>query len=174
MKLAKLFVTAILFVLVSVPAFADSGKAVIPSLKALYVRSGEYFRTLINVTNITDNKLSGTIKLYKRDGTLLYDDNRALGGDIESAGFFSYSEGTGSGATSISFTINPRSTGSVYLTMKSSSMTRFEGYGVIDWENVEGDDVYGLVAHGYCNYRIVGTNSMENSYAIPINNGMPF
>ena len=176
MKKIKLLVlvTAFLLTLTAIPSYAGSGQALIPSLRAVYVNSTQYFRTLVNVTNITDNELSGTIKFYNTNGSLFYDDNSATGGNIQSQYFDTYSESVGSGTTSVSFTLNAHSTGSVTMSMKSNSSTWFEGYAVIEWDNVEGDDVYGLVAHGHCNYRIVGTNSMENSYSIPVNTGMPF
>lgn len=139
------------------------------------MNSKQYFRTKVHVSNITDNTLSGTITLYDTTGSIFYDDNSTSGGNIESVGFDTYAEGTGAGGTTVSFTIAPHSTGSITLVMKTSpNPVWFEGYGIIEWKNVEGNDVYGLVAQAHCNFRMAGATGLENSYAISVNNGMPF
>lgn len=49
-----------------------------------------------------------------------------------------------------------------------------QGYVVMEWDNVQGDDdAVALVAHGYS----VGSNNvntLRSDYSVPINNGMPF
>jgi hypothetical protein len=48
-----------------------------------------------------------------------------------------------------------------------------QGYIVVEWENLPGDDdAVAMLAHGY---NIGANNSrLRSDYAVPINNGMPF
>lgn len=175
MKVLKMFIVLTLVISTTAPAFAGFGQALVPGIHARYDSTDYQIHTRLTLTNITDNTLSGTIKLYQHDGTLFYDTSSGSA-DIQAYYFASYSEGTTSAPYTATFTMNANTTCTIVIYMKGTVATNFDGYAKIDWENVTGDDVYGLVANGdnYFLNRLTSGEGLLSRHAIPINMGMPF
>lgn len=155
------------------PAYAGSGHAAVPFLNATYSNANSWVCSAIVVSNITDHIISGRVKIYDRDGNVFTDNGSASNGNLVSSFFASYSEETVSGndSSTFSFTLNPHSTAKFSLNMSSLPGVSFHGYAVISWENVTGDDIYGLIANGV---RIQVLTDARCEHSIPVNSGMPF
>lgn len=148
MKFVKILV-AMLLLCSSSLVLAGSGKAIMPSWHA---GSGNYKVSVIFFSNITASTLDVKFTIYGKDGTTI--SPTVYGGLIN-------------GNTQLA----PHSSGFIEIRSPGSFN---QGYAVIEWENLEGDDdTVAMVAHGYD----VGSNNAStyrSDYAVPINNGMPF
>ncbi len=148
----------------SVPAKAEvyyhAGSAYIP----MFV-SFDTGRCIYNVSNITDHPMFVTVVLFDASGTIVKDDKNINTGRLTgSEELINYSD-QNSDNTSISFTLNPHTSGTFYVQYTAPI---YHGYGTITWEQ-GGDTTLGMVAHG------MFYNSTEKSRVdIPINGGMPF
>lgn len=133
-------------IILSTSLFAGSGKAIIPDWKA---NSPTGNITYLTISNITDHNISVTVKLYDQNGNIL--------SPSEYRNFV------------VSNTqLEPKSSGLLTISFDTSKF----GFGVIEWENLEGeDDTVALVASGF---RSVLTSYRRGDYSILINNGQPF
>lgn len=171
MKHFKILVLSLMLSLLVMPAYAGSGQALAPGVYALWRNSTHNYLTNLFISNITDHTISGTVKLYQTDGTILHDDNTADAGNIIGGDFATYSESTSTGEKTIAFTLSPHASGTVVLWMKAAPDTTFKGYAKIEWKNVDGDDNYGLIANGEM---LSFINGSPATYTLPINDGRPF
>lgn len=140
-------------------ASAKTGSAVIPHYTTHTYSSTDRVRTLIYVSNITDQPIAVEMTCYQNDGTIL----KGAGTYINGVDVLNFADSTNG---SVTFTLDAHQTGLIIL----QDGNQFKGYGTIEWSQ-DSDAVYGLVAHGYGAYQVTGN---DGRYAIPINNGEPF
>jgi hypothetical protein len=139
------------------------GSAIIPC----FVYKGTDAKTWINISNITNENVEVRVVLYKKDGTILKDDNDINSGQIiGSTEMINYSDQI-EGA-SLKFTLSPHSTGTITTLNQNNEV--INGYGKIQWSQ-ESSTHHALIASG----SMCSTFSDSWSrYGITINGGMPF
>jgi len=138
----------ILLIVLSSSLFAASGKAIIPNWTSNSpAGSVSYF----TISNITDNYISVTIKLYDQYGNVL-------------------SPTSYRNFVSSNTQLEPKSSGLITISFDTSKY----GFGVIEWKNLEGDDdTVALVANGFRSVLVL-SGSRRGDYSISVNNGLPF
>lgn len=130
-------------------SFAGSGKAIMPSWTA---GSGNGKTSSMFFSNITENTIEVHITIYGLDGTVI--PPTRYGGLINN-----------------NTQLPPKSSGFIEI---FSAAAFNQGYLVIEWNNLEGDDdTVAMVAHGY-NIGSNNLSSIRSDYSVPVNQGMPF
>ena len=142
----KQLLLAILLLPLSAPLLAGNGKAMMASWQVEGRKVAVIF-----FSNITDNPINVSFTVYGKNGELV--EPTRYGGMINN-----------------NTQLAPRSSG--FIEMQSTGSFN-QGYIVVEWENLPGDDdAVAMLAHGY---NIGANNSrLRSDYAVPINNGMPF
>jgi hypothetical protein len=166
----------------AVPAFAGSGKAIIPPTTTFYANANLAHQLITTYSNISDNTIEVTVTLYKEDGTLVYDTagNSAASGDIiGSYASSGYTEATSSSdGYTFKFELDSKNSCRVEYYPKGLTLNRmYINFGTIEWINKYStdDDEVALVANAKSYLWYVQSGLMRESKAnVPINYGMPF
>jgi hypothetical protein len=161
--------------MLAAPAFAGSGKAIIPGSYINYAASNNYVSLGTFLSNISDNTIEITVTLYYKSGSIVYEPGTSVWGTNCS----SYTEATSSsdGYTMIC-DLESKKTASLGLTPRHfGSSTSEYIFGIIEWKNkyATDDDDVALVANANYvrTYSDSGKQSQSN-HSVMINNGLPF
>jgi hypothetical protein len=164
------------------PAFAGSGKAIIPPTSTYYANSNLAHELITTYFNISDNTIEITVTLYKEDGVFVYDTagNNPATGDI--VGYYAssgFTEATSSAdGYSFKFELDAKKSCRVQYIPKGLTTNRvYLVAGTVEWKNKYStdDDEVALVATAKSYLWYVQTGLMRESKAnVPINNGIPF
>jgi hypothetical protein len=145
----------------STVTYGNTGKAIITPTEFTYYSSSNYFEPQFYFSNITNNPLTVTITLYDKTGSIL------------TSGFHISNNvsnpNTSPSNASLSFDLAANATCTLKIWLSSSSDNY--GYGIIEWTQ-NSTAICGLIAHGCDWYKNV--SGAWTSYALPINNGLPF
>lgn len=157
-KLVLLFVVlTVLIFCVCIPAFASSGKAIVPPFDARYIGSSAYYGEQFFVTNITSNPITVKITVFNKSGSIV---TTGLSGTSNLTNFT-----VNPGDCSVSFSLDANATGYVVY----SPTTLDWGYATIAWSQ-DSSVPYGLIA----DVKEGLTASGYTSRTLSVNNGMPF
>lgn len=145
------FLFSVFILLFMQPLFAGSGKAIVSHWYAFDDGRSNTQHSNFFISNITQNDLVVTIKLYDKDGTI-------YSSGLTYNNFQNSNTEIGAGK-SVNFKINA-----------STNSREYHGYAVIEWKNKENDDdLVGLVAWGDWQQ-----DTPQRAHSIQINNGNPF
>lgn len=151
-------------------ASAGSGSAVIPFHRGADNPGNYFYRTTIQISNITNAPIEVTITLFHWDGTLVQDGDDNMGtGLLQGYNFVNYDDDPP--AASYKGIINPKESAGIGFKGIHGGLQPY-GWGLVQW-NQESDAAVGVVAHGYAETRFYSTN-IGYQFAIPINGGEPF
>ncbi len=169
----------------AVPAFAGSGKAIVPPAATMYAGSTNYTSLRLNLSNISENTVEITLKLRDQNGTMVYEHDTTTPANDNGDLLADYTSGTYAEADddADSFTMTfelegKKSCSLTYYPKTASGGSRIVAYGTIEWENKESteNDQVALIATGH---RLnlnqpAGANTQKSLYNLSINNGVPF
>ncbi len=163
--------------LLAAPAFAGSGKAIIPPSHTTYGSTSSYTAIYLYISNITENTIETTITLYDNSGNIVYESSSGQStGDIRADTVSSYTEATSSAdGYTATFKIAAKQTCS--LKINAPSGTPRHVFGTIEWKNDSSndDDEVALVANAMNSYVYIESSRARNSkYSLQINSHMPF
>lgn len=161
MRKIVLFVLLLSLLVIPSVVQAKSGSAVIP-FYYIEKSSNHTDKTILYISNITDQPISVDITLFTKEGTIFKD---TAGDHIFISNVSSYSLNNIN--STLSFNLNSNAT--TYIVLKSELTTQKYGYGVIEWSQ-DSNNTYGLVASGSYLQARPGTSR----FAMQINDSKPF
>jgi hypothetical protein len=167
------------------PAFAGSGKAIVPPAATMYAGTTNYTSLRLNLSNISENTVEVTLKLRDQNGTMVYEHDTTTPADDNGDLLAEFTSGTyaeaddDADAFTMTFELDGKESCTLtYYPKTSSSGSQIVTYGTLEWENKESteNDQVALIAAGH---RLnldqpAGADTQKSLYNLSINNGVPF
>lgn len=145
---------------ISLPAFAASGKAIVPPFDTRYYSSTVNYGESFLITNITSSPLTVKISIYSQTGSIITTGLSVLVGNVTN---FVLNPGD----SSASFTLAANAT--VHILYSPSTLDC--GYATIAWTQDNSSAQYGLIADVKEGLQ-AGSSYTQRTLAV--NNNMPF
>lgn len=156
--LQVLVLLTVLIYCISIPAFAASGKAIVPPGDFRYFSASLNYNHMYFVSNITNSPITVKITIFGKSGSVI---TTGISGSSNVTNFT-----VNPGDCSVSFDLDANATG--YVTY--SPTTQEWGYATIEWSQ-DSSAPYGLIAD--VKEGLTGTTGY-GIRTLAVNNGMPF
>ncbi|SRR6266702_7186519 len=144
---------------ITVPAFAASGKAIVPPFDSRYGSASSYFGHSYFITNITNNPITVKISIFNQTGLMITTGLTQVSSNMTN---FVLNPGD----ATASFTLAANNTADLYY----PSSTQDCGYATISWTQDSTVQI-GLIADVR---ELLWINNVYSFRTIAVNNNMPF